>query len=122
MIDENEARPDPRDHAADGRYGETLFYDFAKFATTMSLLTLGGVVSVIQTSPQGDIKVFNILVITLAIAAAASASFMAAHTLSDARSQGKEPPAYLRRVMSASLALLGVGLGGFMMMWIDSLG
>ena len=105
----------------DPRYGETLLYDFSKFLTTMSLLALGGVLTVIQTSDRSDIKLFNIIFVMGAIAFAGILSILTANALVDARAAGKEPEPYLRKMMKAARGLLGVGTGGFLMIWLDTL-
>ena len=44
-MNDDDHRINPRDHADGDRYGETLLYDFAKFLTTLSLLLLGGMLT-----------------------------------------------------------------------------
>jgi hypothetical protein len=119
MNDESEI-VDPR-KVHDERYGETLLYDFSKFLTTMSLLALGGVLTVIQTSDRSDVKLFNIILVTGAIAVAGIIAILTANALVDARAAGKEPEPYLGKMMKAAMGFLGVGTGGFLMIWLDSL-
>ena len=68
MNDESELA-DPRTVAPDLRYGETLLYDFSKFMTTLSLLALGGVLTLIQAADRADVPLVNILLVLGTIAA-----------------------------------------------------
>ena len=55
MTEEIESRVDPRDHAPAQHYGETLLYDLAKFLTTLSLLAIGGILSLTQAAARGAV-------------------------------------------------------------------
>jgi hypothetical protein len=112
---------DPKSAAPDGRYGETLLYDFAKFLTTLSLFALSGVLALTQAADRSDVKLFNMLMVLGAIALAGILSISTANALVDARSTGKEPHPRLASVIKAAMGLLGVGTGGFIYMWWDSL-
>ena len=112
---------DPKSAAHDDRYGETLLYDFAKFLTTLSLLALGGVVTITDAADRTDVKLFNILFVLGAIAIAGIISMLTANAVVDARAAGKEPEPYLRTMMKAAMGFLGVGTGGFLMIWVDKL-
>lgn len=120
MSDESEI-VDPKALAHDHRYGETLLYDFAKFLTTLSLLALGGALTLFQTADRGDIKLFNIILVFGAIAIAGILAIITANALVDARAAGKEPEPYLRKMIKAAMGFLGVGTGGFLMIWLDTL-
>ena len=120
MIEDTE-KVDPKSVAPEDRYGETLLYDFAKFLTTMSLLALGGVLTLTQTADRSDIKLFNIILVLGAIATAGILSFVTANALVDARAAGREPQPYLKKMIKAAMACLGVGTGAFLMIWLDML-
>jgi hypothetical protein len=121
MIDDDERRVDPRDHAGPDHYGETMLYDFAKFLTTLSLLVLGGMLTLSTAARSGDLKLFNLIFVTCAVAFAGILAFVTANGLVDARSTGREPSPMLPRIMKASTGLIGLGVGGFLMMWMDTL-
>ena len=121
MMDDEGHRVDPREHADNDRYGETMLYDFAKFITTLSLLLLGGMLTLSTAARSGDLKLFNIVFVTVAIAIAGLMSFITANALVDARATGCEPSRHLPTIMKAATGIIGVGLGGFLMMWLDSL-
>ena len=120
MSDESEI-VDPKAAVSHDRYGETLLYDFAKFLTTMSLLALGGMLTLVQTADRSDVKLFNIILVLSAIAVAGILSISTASSLVDARAAGKEPHPQLKTMIKAAMALLGIGTGGFLMMWVDAL-
>ena len=67
------------------------------------------------------LKLFNIMFVTIAIAIAGMMSFITANALVDARATGREPSPILPKLMKAATGIIGVGLGGFLMMWLDSL-
>ena len=121
MMDDEGHRVAPREHAESDRYGETMLYDFAKFLTTLSLLLLGGMLTLSTAARSGDLKLFNIMFVTIAIAIAGMMSFITANALVDARATGREPSPVLPKLMKAATGIIGVGLGGFLMMWLDSL-
>jgi hypothetical protein len=121
MIDEEEARVDPREHGGDRHYGETLMYDFAKFMTTLSLLVLGGLLTLSGAARDGDLKLGNIIFVSAAVATAGVLAFTTANAVVEARARGREPASYLPRLMKASMGFIGVGVGGFLAMWLDTL-
>lgn len=106
--------------AADARYGETLLYDFAKFLTTLALIALGGVLTLGQASAPGTIKPLNLTITAIAIVLAGTLSLTVAHELVTARNTGREPRR-LRAMLNIALALLGLGAGGFLGMYLDTL-
>ena len=120
MIDED-SKVDLSEHAGLERYGETLLYDFAKFLTTLSLLVLGGMLTLSSAARAGDLKLFNIVFVSVAVALAGACAFSTANSLVDARSKGREPSPHLPTVMKVATGLIGVGVGGFLMMWLDTL-
>ena len=103
------------------QYGESLIYDFAKFLTTLSILALGGVLTIAETADTADVKTFNIVMVSLALAAAAAVAAITASVIAIARFTGEALPPRLERWISAAVALLGMGLGMFIYMWIDKL-
>ena len=103
------------------QYGESLIYDFAKFLTTLAILALGGVLTIAETADRADIKTFNIVMISVALAAAAAIAAITASVIAIGRFTGEELPPRLERWILAAVALLGMGLGMFVYMWIDKL-
>lgn len=112
----------PRDHAHDAaRYGEALLYDFAKFLITLPLLVLGAMLTLGQAARAGDVKLVNIYLVVGSLSATAIVAFAVAHALTDARARHREPPTNLPGLLKFATALLGIGIGGFLMLWIDTL-
>jgi hypothetical protein len=105
----------------DPRDGEGLLYDLAKFLTTLSLLALGGVLTIADSADTNDIPLFNIALITIALSLAAVLSVATASSIAIARWSGQENKSNFARYVQATIALLGVGLGMFFFMWIDKL-
>ena len=120
MIEE-ETSTDPKAHAAPDAYGETLLYDYAKHLTTLSLLAIGGILTVTETADRADVKAPVVAIVLGAIVVAGILSFSTANGLVAARTRGKEPPKGLPTLLKAATGFLGMGTGGFLMMWWDSL-
>lgn len=121
MSDELESKVDVRDHAPEGHYGETLLYDFAKTLTSLSLIVLGGVLSLSGTDQAAEIPVFSLVLIAGTVAMAGALALSTAFGIVDARAKNREPSANLTKLIKAANFLLGVGLGGFTFTWLDSL-
>ena len=103
------------------QYGEGLLYDLGKFLTSLSLFAIGGVLTVADTARAGDIKAFNLITITIALAAAAVLAASTSGGIAYSRFTGKPLPRHLHHYARASFALLAVGLGMFIAMWVDKL-
>ena len=121
MSDE-ESPVDPKALAPVDRYAESLLYDFSKFLTTLSLLSLGGVLSLTQAANRADVKLFNIALVLGTISLAGVLALSTANGLVEARAAGSEPKPHLRRWIQGAMALLCIGMGGFIMMWWDNQG
>jgi hypothetical protein len=121
LMSDDDGRISPRDHAEPKHYGETLLYDFAKFITTLSLLALGAMLTISQAARAGDVKIPIILFVSAAIGFAGVLSFLTAAGLAEARATGRDPDPRLPKYLKLAIGLLALGIGGFMMMWVDSL-
>lgn len=120
MIDE-ETRVEAKPRADVDTYGESLLYDFSKFLTTLSILALGGVLTLTQTVNRTDIKTFNIVASIIAISLAGTLAVTTANSIAHARASGQPVPGSLNRYIAAAMALLGMGVGVFLFMWMDTL-
>lgn len=105
----------------DDRHGEALIYDLSKFLTTLSLLALGGVLTIVDGADKTDIKLGNVIMITGALALAATVAASTATAIAHSRYTGKPITAALDRYVGVTMALLGMGLGMFIFMTIDKL-
>ena len=121
MIEDIDTRVEPRDHAPDRHYGETLLYDLAKFLTMLALLTLGGILSLTEVAPEGAYRPTWLLLALGGVALAGVLSFGVAFSLADARSGHREPSRRLALALHGATAFLGLGTGGFVWMWWNAL-
>jgi len=119
MIDED--KPPVVEKAEIDRYREGLLYDLGKFLTTLSLLAIGGVLTVADTANSADVKPANIIMITLALSLAAVLAASTASTIAVDRWAARPLRSYLHIYIFATMGLLGMGLGMFIFMWIDKL-
>ena len=119
MIDDDKLPM--HDSAQIDHYGEGLLYDLGKFLTTLSLFAIGGVLTVADTATPGDIKAGNLIIVTVALAAAAALGASTSATIAYGRFTGKPFSPHLHKYARASIILLAVGLGMFMAMWVDKL-
>ncbi len=121
MIEETESHVEPRHFAPERHYGETMLYDLAKFLTTLALLATGGVLTLTQTSPRGVYQPIFLLLALSAIAFAGVLAFAVAFSLADVRWSGREPSRRLSLLMQVATTLFGLGTGGFVWMWWNTL-
>lgn len=121
MIEENESHIEPRHLVPGSHYGETLIYDLAKFLTTLALLATGGVLTLTQTAPKGVYPPIGLLLSLGAISFAGVLAFAVASSLAEVRWRGREPSRRLSLLIQASTSLLGLGTGGFVWMWWNTL-
>lgn len=120
MIEED--RPVPVEATSEvARYGESLLYDFSKFMTTLSLIALGGVLTLTQASGDGELKPFNLGLVIGAIAGGGVFALSTANALVDARAAGRTPSPRLHYQIKVSMALIAIGVGAFLNLWWDTL-
>jgi hypothetical protein len=121
MIEESESQIEPRHFVPDRHYGETLLYDLAKFLTTLALLATGGVLTLTETAPKGIYRPIFLLLALGAIAFSGVLAFAVAFSLAEVRWSGREPSRRLSLLIQAATSLLGLGTGGFVWMWWNTL-
>ena len=119
MIDD-ESKADPHD-APDARYGETMLYDLGKFLTSLSLLAIGGVLTIADSSHGAPIKPVTLIMVTCVLFAAVTLSASTASSIAVYRYQGREPRGNLHYYLLATVGLLGMGLGMFTFMWVHKI-
>ena len=117
-IDTSAGRPD---HVHAGRYGESLHYDLAKFLTTLSLITVGGILSLTEAAAEGVYRPSWLLLVLASVALGGVLSFGVAFSLADARSANREPSRWLPLALQGATTLFGLGTGGFVWMWWSAL-
>ena len=121
MNDEAQSKVDVRNHATEGHYGETLLYDFAKTLTSLSLIVLGGVLTLAGTDRAAEIPLFSLVLVSGSIALTGMLALSTVFAIVEARAKNRQPPAYLLKLIKTANFLLGVGVGGFMIIWLESL-
>jgi hypothetical protein len=121
MSDELHSKVNVRDHAPEGQYGEVLLYDFAKTLTSLSLIVLGGVLTLGGTQRAEEIPRVPLIVVLVSIALAGLFALTTTFGIVEARTKDRQPPAYLFKLIKAANFMLGVGLGGFMFIWVETL-
>lgn len=121
MSDELESKVSVRDHAPDGHYGETLLYDFAKTLTSLTLIVLGGVLTLAGTEQAAEIPRAALALTSGSIAVAGMLALSTVFGIVKARAEHREPPSNLLLLIKSANFLFGMGLGAFMFIWLDSL-
>ena len=106
---------------ASGQDAELLLYDFFKYLVSLSLLTLGGVLTVSQIADPEDVKRGMLLAVLVTVAASGISAFSGASELVRARYTGTPPRAGLNFHRIVAPALLALGVGMFLAMFIDTL-
>ena len=114
MIGESEP-PVDRAHA-----GEALLYDFFKHMTSLSLVTLGGVLTISQI-PDMDIRPFSLGLVVVTLSAAGVAGFAGMDEIVKARLDGKQAGRRLSLYRKFCPAAFGIGVGGFLSLFFRAL-
>ena len=109
---------DPRDSARDN---DSLLYDYSKHLLSLSLLGIGGIVSLTQ-SPQGQ-RIEHRLVAALIclFAAAGFCALTGTATILRAHRRGVATPPGAWWSSQGAMMFLGMGVGGFLIAWIGAL-
>jgi hypothetical protein len=97
-----------------------LLYDFFKWITSLSLLTIGGSLSLLQAANIAPTK-SELIMILAPLAVAAITGLQCASEMVRLRVSGKKP--FLPPMVSVSIAMLalGMGTGIFVMTFVSSL-
>lgn len=100
---------------------DLLLYDYSKHLLSLSLISIGGVITLAQSSvgrtiPPRDI---GIVVVILALSGVTALSCSAA--VLRARQDGKPLGKSASYLHQAAMGLLGVGFGWFLMSWLNNL-
>jgi hypothetical protein len=101
--------------------GDLLLYDFFKHLTSLALLTLGGVLIVIQDVDPKDVKPFMVIIDIGIISLSGILAFSGSSEIARSRYLGIPPAKSLEFLRKAAPALLTIGAGMFLAMFVDSL-
>lgn len=121
MSDEPATKIAVREQSQGDHYGETLLYDFAKTLTSLSILVLGGVLTLAGTDRAAEIPLFSMVLTSGSIALAGMLALSTVFAIVEARAKRREPSPRLLLLIKTANFLLGIGVGGFMIIWLESL-
>jgi hypothetical protein len=97
--------------APEKRQGDLVLYDYFKHLTTLSLLILGGILTLSQTAQGAEMKLRTILFVVGVVTLAGLVSFSACGEIARAHFHGEEPKRIdLYRKAAPAILLLGVGM------------
>lgn len=93
---------------------DALLYDWFKYLTTMSLLTLGGVLTLSQSPDGADIKAPVLAAVLVVVAIAGVLAFSGADQIVRAKLANQPLPRQVHRLQRAAPLTLAMGVGGFL--------
>jgi exosortase/archaeosortase len=110
-------------HSAVGdRDGDSYRYDFFKYLTSLSLLTLAGAFTISQNEGAlEEIGRTSLAIVMGTVALAAIASFMGAMEIVRIKSGGAPIGRRVDLLAHAAPAIYSLGVGGILMMFLDTL-
>ena len=120
MIND-ETSVDPKAKGDEAHFDEAILYDFAKFVTTLALLMLGGVLTVTQTADKAVAKPPVIALVVGFIALAGVCAISAAGKLAKVNLSLRVERFTPQHYLLGAIAFLGMGAGGFLMLWWKTL-
>ncbi len=101
--------------------GASLHYDFAKFLTTLSLVALGGVLGLTEKIDPSLAKPVIVGFVAGSIGLAGVSALSAAASIAGVAAGKKARSLSPRINLMIAMLLLGMGAGGFVMIWLRSL-
>ena len=105
---------------AEGSDSELLLYDYFKHLTSLTLLTLGGVLAIAQSVDTTDVKPVMLIIVLVVISAGGIASFVGAGEIVRKRYTGSTLH-HIEFYRKAAPALLALGVGMFLGVYVDTL-
>ncbi len=114
MIEDNEG---PRNHGD----SDSLLYDWFKHLTSLSLLTLGGVLSLSQLPDAEDIKKPVLIGVLIAVAVAGVFSFSGAEQIVRAKTSNSPLPRSVLHLQRATPLIFSMGVGAFLYIFVDAM-
>jgi hypothetical protein len=100
---------------------DLLLYDFFKHLTSLALFTLGGVLILAQSADREDVKPALLIAVLVIISASGVLAFSGTSEITRARYTGTPPYRSLDLLRKAAPAMLALGVGMFLSMFVDSL-
>jgi hypothetical protein len=102
------------------RSRQELLYDWFKHLTSLSLVTLGGVLSLSQVDSI-ELKPRSLLLVVGLVAAGGICSFSGADKLVRAQTSGAPLPRSIGWLQRGAAGLLGAGVGAFLGLFLEAL-
>lgn len=100
--------------------GEALLYDWFKHLTSLSLLTLGGILSISQLVAEGGFKKHSIIALVVSVGLSGVIGFSGAESIVQARTSGSPVPKSVHLMRKIGSASLGLGVGAFLYIFIKA--
>jgi hypothetical protein len=113
MIDEGDGPVEGSAHA--------LLYDWFKHLTSLSLLTLGGVLSLSQVGGAGEIKRAVLITVLAFVAVSGVLAFSGADMVVKSRTQGTPLPRYIHTWRGIASVILSMGVGAFLYAFVGAI-
>lgn len=113
---EGDGAPPPMDDQ-----GLALLYDWFKHLTSLSLLTLGGVLSLVQGTDGAPIKKGLLIIVLVCVVTSGIFSFSGAAQVVKSRTEGTPLPASMRLTQAIVGFALSAGVGAFIYIFVSTL-
>ena len=118
MIEPVNLADEPADSDRDR---EVLLYDYSKHLLSIALLAIGGVITIAQSSLGKTIPALNVAILLGAFGVSGALALSASSAILQARQRrqplGNTAWLYIRGAMG----FLGMGVGGFLVVWLSIL-
>ena len=100
--------------------GELLLYDFFKHLTSLTILVLGGVLIVAQAADPADVKEWIVVAVLILVSGGGVFAFSGSNEIVRARSTKSPVRSSVRWARTLAPALLALGVGMFLSMFVDT--
>lgn len=100
---------------------DEMLYDWFKHLTSLSLVTLGGVLSLSQVTDAKDIKPATLAIVLVLVSIAGIMAFSAADQIVQSRVRGQPIPSQVKWMQRGIPAVLGMGLGAFVYVFVKAI-
>jgi hypothetical protein len=108
------------EQAHDLQTGEqaAVLYDWFKYLTSLSLLTLGGVLSLSQSDAVADIKKAMLVLVLVLLSLAGMASFSGAAMVVDSSTKATPLSRWIKVTGTIAAMSLSMGIGAFLFIFV----
>ena len=106
--------------APHNRQGDLVLYDYFKHLTTLSLLVLGGILTISQTAKGAAMKPGAMMMVVCVVVLAGVLAFTGSSEIARAHHQGNQPK-HLDFIRKAAPLILSVAVGMFLFLFNKAL-